>query len=153
MEQIKFRAKRLDTNDWVYGGSVVKLTGGDSLYMPSIYEKCTTTHESETDNITAIENCTLYKVDRDTLNLFTGKTDVAGTELYEGDVIELLDGSKAVIEFGTFNGYCPIDKRWIDSVGFHCRCLTIERPALPLGPTEEYATKVCTIDEYEDQHE
>lgn len=83
----------------------------------------------------------------------TGKYDRYGAALYEGDVIELLDGSKAVIEFGTFEGYCPVDKCWMDSVGFYCRCLTIERPALPLGPTEDYAIKVCTIDEYEDQHE
>lgn len=153
MKQIKFRAKRLDTKKWVYGGTVVKLINGDSLYMPSIYEKCTTTHENETDNITAIENCTFYKIDRDTLGMYTSKNDRYGVALYEGDVIELLDGSKAVIEFGTFEGYCPIDKLWMDSVGFYCRSLTKERPALPLGPTEDYAIKVCIIDEYEDQHE
>lgn len=71
--EIKFKAKRLDNGEWVYG---------------FFYQ--------ENDNTYIIEDCQKdsplnrnipYKVDPNTVCQFTGRTDEDGKELYENDII------------------------------------------------------------------
>ena len=49
---------------------------------------------------------------------YTGKHDVEGNEVYEGDVIENPDGVQMEIRYGVYQGYCPADRCFMDSVGF-----------------------------------
>ena len=64
MRDIKFRGKRKDNGEWVYGD----LMTGDSW--------------SEIHN-----NSGWWLVDPSTVGQFTGLTDKNGTEIYEGDVL------------------------------------------------------------------
>lgn len=93
MRKIKFKAKRLNDQEWVYG---------------YFYK--------ENDNTYIIEDCQQesmlnrnipYKVNPDTVCQFTGYVDKNGKEIYKGDVIHIGPDYCVVIWVEDLGGFYP----------------------------------------------
>lgn len=86
IENIKFKAKRLDNGKWVEGDLIHKETYVCIGYL-----------SSEIHNITRVQS-----VDPSTVCQFTGLKDCEGKEIWEGDILEGESKSEVVYTKGTF---------------------------------------------------
>lgn len=72
IEDIKFKAKRLDNGEWIIGSFVV-------MKIPAL--------SKTTIGIVAAGGATLHEVDPSTVCQFTGLTDCENQDIYEGDIL------------------------------------------------------------------
>jgi len=78
----------------------------------------------------------------------TGKTDISGQYVYEGDFIESHQGTQILdilmlVKYGTYEAYCPNDGDYMNSVGFYVEAKG--HPQMPVGPLEEYAKVIGNV--------
>ena len=91
LENIKFKAKRIDNGEWIYGSLIRSTTGiKERAYI--------------VDNFSSMSDYSVIGIDPSTICQFTGAKDANGTDLYENDIIH-------------FKGYKPIGIiKWVDDV-------------------------------------
>lgn len=80
----------------------------------------------------------------------TGKKDISGQEVFEGDIIESHLGGQIladnmIIKYGVYQAYCPEDKCYMDSIGFYVTGKNL--PDMPVGPLEDYAKVIGNVSE------
>lgn len=125
---------------------------------------CKNNNEWEKDNAwIGLNGCLMtlrhgcpYPLSADThiLQRSSGKKDIFGQEIFEGDIIEShvpggqILAQNMIVQYGTYNVWCPVDKEYMENVGFYVSALGLKD--MPLGPTEDYAKVIGNIFENPD---
>lgn len=80
IENIKFKAKRLDNGEWIYG-SLIRSTAGvkERAYI--------------VDNFSSMSDYSVASVDPSSICQFTGLRDKNGTPICEGDIVTYKDNN------------------------------------------------------------
>lgn len=85
-----------------------------------------------------------FEIDPSTLCRCTEKEYMDSLVAYEGDIFESqASGDLMILRYGTYQAWCPVDRCYMDSVGFYAECKGY--PDMPIGDLKDYALKKGNI--------
>lgn len=105
MREIKFRGKRVDNGEWVYGYFAIDKDTKSNCIIERIYWDC--------------EGCSdqalYYEVDPNTIGQYTGLKDKNSKEIYEGDIYH--QGDRNILYVVEYTHDCSFMGRQIRTKG------------------------------------
>lgn len=123
MREIKFRAKRIFSNDWIYGNLIID-KNNKKYIVPYKYFDADGHHLSYCD-----ETDLPVFIDENTIGQFIGVCDTNGKDIYEGDIIHFSFGIPSI------SVYAPVEwkvDQWVVITKGHTPSYS------PLGSLKEY---------------
>lgn len=97
MRKIKFRAKTIETGEWVYGETVIR--AGDHCYIM----EDNGTYALRLDRHFQHLESYMMPCDVKTLGQFTGVLDMNGREIYEGDIVKTRYSNRGPVKYNEVN--------------------------------------------------
>lgn len=129
MEQILFKGKCIDNNEWVEGYYYESKISGCFILVPKIKVR-------KKDGVVIGDSFDVFNVIPETVGQYTGVIDENGTMIFEGDVLETEGPDETeyrdVVHFGRFN---DDDNHGNEYVGFYVKSgnYTTSLLEMPLG--------------------
>lgn len=115
---IKFRGKRADTGEWVYG-DLLNIAGGSLIYFGSPVDVDPPDYPRTSKILVSFTDDEIAVVQRDTIGQYIGLEDGSKVEVFAGDVIAVNGKYPKLIEYRTDNAsFCmanidELDNIWI----------------------------------------
>ncbi len=136
MMKIKYRGKRKDNSEWVYGYYVLDTRDSEPRIITN----------TEYSTGTYFQSSLAHRIIPETIGLFTGRKDMNDKEIYQGHLLKSkYDGSGSFVEvkYGEHLAYCIHDDEWMTNIGFYVK--DKYGTEMPLGCTESWAVIIGDV--------
>lgn len=137
MREYKFRGKRIDNGEWVYGNLIYDNIADKYWIDLSI---------NESEKIEGGLHIYAVEVDPETVGQYTGLRDKNRKEIYDGDILKYAGGGIYTVVFNEMMIMCPHDNIKMPSPGYYGILVRDKTKELcPLGVTQRLAKVIGNI--------